>query len=774
MAAVTYNIDTLENIFKRREHITFEDTLDNSNINISYIKGTELTAANTLSIFPRHDSLIENKETVNKDYEIIYVPEYDLSSPLTTPPIMAYHSTVLLDFTSIFATRDGEYANTNDIPLFYRHILDVEKLPRVGVSGGYFDSTIHSSAELLDIKILDKNYQEVNVKDKYIDWTRGYFYSNLINKINKSTLEYEIYYVQYQVKISGIKYDFIELLNSIKTIARRNELQGYEDFDDLWNYFKLDINVNFNLTIILQFEYYLYDPYPNKIKQKYLGIRTSEKQVIKLLSPTNEKKESSWRIFMRNGGFWNAGLLYTFNSLFEDTGVRDLIDKECHFLSKNQLVLPSYYGLFPMQFNNDGTYIPDEITPDEDTQIEILINDKNDNGLAAFTTKASLTGTTASNNQIFQTWNNIDKVGIRSIDCYNGIIDIEGLELDPSYKIYITAETYRVESDLVYPSYDDGTTLLADLLEHNPLLDDQNINNKIVYVVLGYNDLGVQLSDYLVVNKEDRVIYASDNLGEFILDNNTQLIPDNSNIKVIYRNKELYYSHIPSYLSSENKVVFLDMYTDLLSSTNWKFLILGEVTTRPPTCVSDLEKFDIRVRNEFVQESQVDDLIEEFPEISNYTDIGFFDGKPYPHNNSLYVEIPADLHENFGGNFSSTEIKEIISNHIALGNYPVIRYHAIDIKLSSIEITNNTIDLAWTAYGETTSIRYNIYQSNSTEGPWTQLNGSPFTDTSYNVTSLLEGTTYYFNIEPVYQNDDLEWVKVNKESPQIFGISTSK
>jgi hypothetical protein len=60
---------------------------------------------------------------------------------------------------------------------------------------------------------------------------------------------------------------------------------------------------------------------------------------------------------------------------------------------------------------------------------------------------------------------------------------------------------------------------------------------------------------------------------------------------------------------------------------------------------------------------------------------------------------------------------------------------------------NSQVALSWTASSDATS--YNVYRSTSSGGPYTKLNSSPITTTTYTDAGVTSGTTYYYEVSAV-------------------------
>jgi fibronectin type 3 domain-containing protein len=59
-------------------------------------------------------------------------------------------------------------------------------------------------------------------------------------------------------------------------------------------------------------------------------------------------------------------------------------------------------------------------------------------------------------------------------------------------------------------------------------------------------------------------------------------------------------------------------------------------------------------------------------------------------------------------------------------------------------LAGHSVTLTWTASGSSGVTGYNVFRSQTSGGPYTQLNSSQITGTSYVDTSVTAGQTYYY------------------------------
>lgn len=720
MTTVIQDTDIFVNIFRRREVAEFTNELTKDSVNISYIENEESTSVNTLNIFDKSLNLSENTSFIN-------------TSTGTFQTIAFYLTTKNALFTSIYATSDGIYQDQNSLPLFRFHLIDPYHLTRVDFQDwSYIDSdlTIDASNSLIDIQILDQNFQPIQLTEQWIDWNKGIIYLNLYNHLDKSTQVCTLYYIQYTVQTNTSNITYIDLLDSHPYYGDQDS--QYESARRLATYHRTDLPLVGNY-----YEFSTMQFYSIKILAIPLQIQSID------LQPNT----APWFLNCSKGGFFRAGLKY-------EGIVYDLqyIGSQSATILTNNLI----YTPFPLMFYQETW---------ANGRINIEINDINNKAIAAFTNSSTIEGTIATNGSIYQKWNTATLTGIQSIDTFNGIIQLAGIVLFDTDQVYVDY-AIGLDSEYFIQDIEDGIVAIENF---NPFMIPELKEQMAVIAVEPTLYDNYQIPIFFIINKYGQIIRSS--WAKF--DNTTQRVSTLVSLPSHTRDKSLYYSSIPSNIT--NAVCYIDEFTvEGVNSYSFKHLVLGEVTFNPVGSPETIKYKDVRVRGGGIPSIQHDNLLLKNQEISNYTDIGFWDGTPYPGNGTFLVEIPADLLENFGGNFSHEALKEIISNHIAVGIYPIIRTYWADINITVVNPSLSQIDLQWETYNNIIEVRYNVYLADKNNGPWTKFNISELTSKSYSFTNLFANTLYYIKIEPAYLNENNEWIAMRNSTEKIIEVKTLK
>lgn len=97
-------------------------------------------------------------------------------------------------------------------------------------------------------------------------------------------------------------------------------------------------------------------------------------------------------------------------------------------------------------------------------------------------------------------------------------------------------------------------------------------------------------------------------------------------------------------------------------------VLLGAIRTRQVEDAADVSVYDARRPGGGVKEEI--DAVKRESEAWFYTDIGNYDGRPYPGNAVVIVKLP----ENVKTTFTEDEVQQRVRTHLALGTLPIVDY----------------------------------------------------------------------------------------------------
>jgi hypothetical protein len=553
------------------------------------------------------------------------------------------------------------------LPLFYQHVISTVNLPRVDPEAD--DFTLASGVILVDAQLLDINRQPIKTSAIKIDLTNGIIYNNLLSEFS-TTNNYTVYLIKYTVNNNGQVTTFFDLLDN-ETVYK------VATFEDLTETLTI-INDGRKVYLIEEDDDGFRVTLPVSGTYTY---RSTALTRIRIVPPVPSDSTESWFVRVSNGTFFTTVLgdlnKYYISEFLNQTFTPELPFKKS-ILEKSTILSQSLIKL-------DRTSIYQDT--DLDLYIEILINDADDNGVAAFTTDASIVGNIATNNKAYEKWSLISKRGIKSIDHRTGYIEIEGVKLKSSYEVtstYYFRETFYEFS----------------LVNFNPISNREALTTR--------TSLFIDPDNILVTKDQTLFFVKSDRAGKVIesnwdeFDNDTQL---HSSSKILYYEQLPYFLTTgideigePNYVDPSTIEYFINTFT-VEGTQSGIFLVLGDVTVSENLDVTQAQNIDARRRGGGIINTEFDSLLETHPELAWYWDEGYWDGIPYPGNASYLVEVPVTLVNGAGGIFNQQQIRDIIGKHTAAGIYPVSKAYGIDTTITGLQPGNTSITLFWDGGG---------------------------------------------------------------------------
>lgn len=639
-ATKTVSVDTFTNIIRRREDIIFKARTNNSNVNISYFASKPLNSLTSLSIADRSSSLIANR--IDADSSSVTITDTD---------------TYTINTDKFIITDEFTDPNTTigEVPLYSQHIIDIAKVPRVSST----DLTLPATTTLVSVEILDSNFSPIQVGEIKLDTTKGIIYNNLASSYDPTTGEYTVYHVRYTVNISGVVYDYTDLLSNIDIY----KVAGIDDLDLLTGriiqdgrkvYLIEEVGNNFTVTLPTVGDY---------------AFKVTSNAKLKIIPPPPVDINNPWSVSITNTQFYTTVLSQTlkysvaeFNnqSWNPNQPIKKSTKEVSTFLAGNLLK------------TNFGKIQQDNL---QDLFVDVLVNDSGGNGLAAFSTDPTKAGDIASNNAPYLYWTKFTRKGIKSIDAAGGFIEIEGYTLKSTYQLI---STYYYEED----EYE------FSLIDFNPINNPSSLNTKTSIFVD---------PDTLSSSKTQTLYYLRSDQSGKVIDSNWYGFSTESGI--LNDSRTLYYEKIPDFIHSpaSGLALFVGEYTTEGSGV---LLVLGDIEITEEDSPENGTVLDTRVRGGGIIESIVPDAKRLNPETNWYWDLGYWDGTPYPGNSSYYIEIPVGVMEGANGIFLSNQVKEIVQRHTAAGVYPVVKAYGIDPTISGVVSGSDTITIKWGSYGE--------------------------------------------------------------------------
>jgi hypothetical protein len=648
--AKTIDVNTSTNIIKRREEIVYKTKLEPSSSNIALVTSQAISPDKNLSITDRSTSLLANR-----------ISQQGYTTLNTVDTFVANTDNILI--TDIFTAATNTVAA---LPLFYNHIINIDKLPRVDPDNENY--TLESGLTLVSIELLDEDLQIIKTSELITDLNKGIIYNNLLSSYN--TNEYNIYYVRYVVNDNGNVNTFTDLLDNIPIYRIANFEDLTEELtiiaDGRKVYLIQELEDGFNVTL------------PAINTYAFQSVETAR---IQILPPTTNTITNSWFVRVSNGTFSTniGGIVYKYyiseflNQVFTpEPPVKQSLSEKSTILNTNLIKL-----------NYDNIYQD----PTLNLEVNILINDKDGNGVAAYTTDSNNINVIASNSQPYQKWNNIIQHGIRSIDHRSGIVDIQGIRLKSSYEVI---STYSFKE----------TNYEFTLVNFNPISNRKVLNTRTALFID---------PDSILESSDQTLFFLTIDQAGKIIESNWSAF-DNDLQQHISGNI-LYYEKLPNFLTTgiadigkpnyvdpANITYFIDTFS-VEGTQNGEFLILGDISVSEAFDANQITKFDARQRGGGIRENEYSNVVDTETEARWFWDEGYWDGIPYPGNASYMVEIPVTTLQGAGGVFPPRQVRDVINKHTAAGVYPVAKAYGVDITVTGIEPGPDNVTLLWHSEG---------------------------------------------------------------------------
>jgi len=752
-------VDTRQNVKKRLFTFRFNESVPEENVNMYYISAEEAHADNNL--------FISDKSTIiNENSPGFLIEEQTFDGPTFST---FFKNFLLTDvFTPDTVTRPSE-------PLYFRHTLD-------------------SNVDPNSVVILDKNFSPVDGNLYVIDRpytyneTTGlandgdggrpleyeaiYVYNNLENTYDEETAEYEVYYVGYADISTG---------NSVHALLDNSNVFHSATFDDIWlitsnlkpwvkAYQIAESAGSFNLTL----------PTSNTYALKSLDAAR-----IFVQEPIDKQSTEPWFLRVTNGSFETTYNLQSYVYSLPEFSAQNFNPIEPYKLIIGEESLRITDHLILLKRPNL------QVDPDNGFNIDVVILDQNDNVLSAITTNEDKIGTFYVNNlgevtDIIWTTEEID-----SVDTKSGFIYLSSIIKD-TYKLSVTY--YFVESTYEFTTINFNPTQNSSILTERVVL--YLVPENAIY---NNNDSHSGALHFLKVAPDGRITYTSqsgddgnDNLktgSEYMIEAASRHSTRQGGISHVFWvnspaiHMGMYYDNVPdrapdATVPSDPDAIahkvqvfikgqispktFLDEFTVRAANgeegLNRRYVVLAEIFVNEHLSIDDVTLLDTRVRGGGIKESKVREALERNPEVQWYHDIGVYDGKPFPGTSVVIVKIPYTVLQEFGGLLSRDQVRQIVKRHMALGSYPVIRYYGVVPNLTAITSGNGSLKLYWDSEGS--SYGYNVYYSNSKDGPYIKYNSSLITDdpsgNSLQIDGLTNKVKYWVTVSAVNIYTDVE------------------
>lgn len=357
------------------------------------------------------------------------------------------------------------------------------------------------------------------------------------------------------------------------------------------------------------------------------------------------------------------------------------------------------------------------IDPDENLHLTVFVWDSDGVLIRVLTTDDSLDGTRYSDTDVFY---ESDK--ILSWDNEDGFIAL-GIDLLPSWEF--DASYFYEANDLEYT----GVSL-------NPIENPDALKYMYVYYIVPNVDEDDQAIHHLVVDQAGTIIDCSQSAGSSYP--NLQL-----------RNSDGTWNPDTiigmTYASDQHTDTFLDQYT-VGYNNDHAYYVLAEVVVVDTSIVEDMEVIDVSRRGGVIDQDSFASAVQANPKILQ-SRLGYGEsGQEVPENGVMVVQVPLSLTEDYGGELTEDQVKELVRTHLPEGCVVVLRWEYPASTLTGTSSTAGQVQLSWTWEGP--SLTYSLYRRASPINEWELVTTSsnPAEGTITYTDTVTSGETYYYGV----------------------------
>jgi len=735
---ISINVDTRQNVKKRHQFIRFGTSLAPNEVNLAFAATPGISLSKNLLISDRSQSISQNSNVflASSSDEEFFGPTFN---------------SIYKDFL----VTDQFSANTptqRPTPFYYKHSFETPA-----------DDVIVTS-----LTVTDKDFRPVSTTQYKIDLDRrnsedgrigDFVYHNLLNTFDEETGESTVYYVRYTLSNGEF---FTKILKAEKIFQPAT----FEDVDTNGNIFEeaqvflLEQQGNtFLLTL----------PTQNKYAIRFLANNSR----IQVLPPAVGTNEVPWFVRISNGRFFvtDGSATYRYEvaefsqQIFNPIEPYKIAVEEPALFVSGRILSLGRQNIF---HNPSSGFSVDIVHRDREGEIDLgLTTDpaKFDRAISALSTARYR-----------------EDGGILGIDPLSGMVQTS---IDIPQDGELTASFFFKEEQYELT-----------LVNFNPIQNRSVLNGrKVIYVVpeAGPNgNLGQTTSVHILDVDNQGIIQSTTQNGSGGNENLAKITGfdsfgdpiDNPNSIVVNSlvTRPMYYDAIPAVkrnvgvdsnvvghrftttiLDNDGNVIDSILFTDRFTvetkfANEKRYLILADIFVADPDSPDSVTLLDTRIRGGGIREDREAELIKRFPEIAWFWDIGSLDGPPFPAAATFIVKLPFKILEEFGGIFTKEQVRDIVSRHVAAGEYPVIRYYGAIPEIVSLTASEETLRVCWTGLGP--GFSYNVYYRTTRTSPLVLANSSPITDAGYGelcltLDDLMDFVPYYVSVTAI-DSDGIE------------------
>lgn len=477
------------------------------------------------------------------------------------------------------------------------------------------------------------------VVDTGFNIIKDWIYTNYKNFYNPETGSYRIYFVSGVDESGNQINDLLNIIPAIKEASWEDiDLESGDLIGDVYTREEQEGGYYFQVN---------FDEIDscNNAKAK-IFVRGSNENLIKLIKPEAFSLDNSWILRVQNG--WVLDKKKYWLPEFENQpfdpefGLIKFHNKTCNLVKRNIIKLP---------VNKIKVKIEDEI------HLSIFIYDELENLIKCSTTETRKIGTKYSNTNI-----RFDG-DIDSWDEFNGFVELK----------FDVNSSQIIKADFCYKT----DTLIYSNISVNPLENKNMIYNKYYFYLLSNAQRGSRSVHHLLLDEDGRILECSESSKalktEFGFNPNTVIGMNIRNFKELYC-----YGY-------ENEHQYME---------------LGEVSLEEDFYLDEINEVEVKEAT-YTNSNNYEEMLNRQWKVlqskHGYGDLG----QVVQKNNIVYLEVPIDLLQTMGGDYTSEELESLLRRRLPHGIDIVIDY---TYPKPSIVIDNSTegelvLNISWEGIG---------------------------------------------------------------------------
>jgi hypothetical protein len=476
----------------------------------------------------------------------------------------------------------------------------------------------------------------------------GFLYNNYENKFNFLNGSYELYYV------TGIDEEgnpVNELLSNTESIGEFS----WRDIDlDTGEFLQSGYTRN-QVGSMYEFNISLSSEESCDVNFEKLYLRTKSDNIIKLLPPDSVSLDTPWGLKIQNGFFFSNFKYYISEYLSQnfdpEVGIIKLYNRRCQLVSS--------------QSNSHIIKLPIKNilhAPEKNIYITVITKTISGEVIRGITSNPELIGNPIEDSTMEY------ELGVTSVDEKSGFVELE--------------KSIQSNEEIYCSFHHKATNYFLTDIDLNPIANPRILEGR-YYLYLKPNMTALEKSiQWLYLNKDDVILSCSDETLKVEIKSNQG--------HLIYNGQTVIKTSLDSFKSK-----YCYGYNN-----DYQYLELGEISYRETDYLDEVTEFSIKDRTP-VDEKNYSEFVERQWKILQ-SKFGYGEGgQVYQDNNILYISLPIDLLETFGGAYKEKELYDLVKSKLHVSSEIIFDwdYYDLEIDLSNSEEDKVKVTMSWEGPG---------------------------------------------------------------------------